>query len=101
MARPKATEQRKRYTVRFLAVEMEHIQENADNALLTVSEYIRRCALGRRVKARTDIKAIGELSRLGGLQKHLVMNDPGNRAEYNKVIAAILSTIKSLNSRDT
>ena len=40
---------------------------------LTVSEYFRRTALNIQIRSRINKKALGELSRMTGLQKHLLM----------------------------
>jgi hypothetical protein len=90
------TENRKRYTVRLSSAELEAIQEKADMAGITASEFIRRSCLGKRIVAKHNLKAINELKRLGGLQKHCIMQAPEHRAELNSVIRAILAAIKQL-----
>ncbi|MBR0075089.1 MAG: MobB mobilization protein, partial [Synergistaceae bacterium] len=47
------------------------IQEGAEASGLSVSEYVRRRALGRRVDSVTDVKMISELRRQGGLLKKI------------------------------
>lgn len=57
--------------IRCLPEEKEAIQEKARLAGLSVGEFLRRCALDRKIAVRTDVKLMKELLRLGGLQKHL------------------------------
>ena len=60
-----------RRTVRMTAEEEERLREQAANAGLSVSEYVRRLMFGGRpITARTDTQTIRELRRLGGLLKH-------------------------------
>ncbi|ECC1750274.1 TPA: plasmid mobilization protein MobA [Salmonella enterica subsp. enterica serovar Strathcona] len=57
--------------IRCLPEEKEAIQEKARTAGLSVGEFLRRCALERKISVRTDVRLMNELLRLGGLQKHL------------------------------
>ncbi|ECC9721770.1 ribbon-helix-helix protein, CopG family [Salmonella enterica] len=57
--------------IRCLPEEKEAIQEKARIAGLSVGEFLRRCALERKISVRTDVRLMNELLRLGGLQKHL------------------------------
>lgn len=77
--------------VRCTPEEHDMILQSAEAACLTVAEYVRRIALRRKIKPVTDYKMIMELSRLGGLQKHLFMQ--GHRAD-SKEYAEILSELK-------
>jgi hypothetical protein len=98
MARPQKKETAKRYTVRLLSDQRARIEELADLAGLTTSEYIRRSALGKRIRSKVSLKAMNELRRLGGLQKLCLTttHDPENRQEMNRVLNLILVTIKQL-----
>ncbi|EAO1753361.1 ribbon-helix-helix protein, CopG family [Salmonella enterica subsp. enterica serovar Muenchen] len=58
-------------SIRCLPEEKEAIQEKARTAGLSVGEFLRRCALERKISVRTDVRLMNELLRLGGLQKHL------------------------------
>lgn len=73
MSRPKLrdTEKKeKRVTVRFRSGEMEELTEQAGVCGLSVSEFVRRRSLGRRVVPTVDLRMIAELRRIGGLMKH-------------------------------
>jgi hypothetical protein len=58
-------------SVRCLPEEKEQIVASARAGGLSTGEYLRRCALGRKITPKTDARLVSELSRLGGLQKHL------------------------------
>ncbi len=102
MSRPRIVEHRKRYTLRLLTEELDRIETLADYAGLTVSEYMRRCALQKRIHSKINLKAMGELARLGGLQKYClqqIRDEPGlpeTRHQLNAVLNAIRATIKRL-----
>ena len=102
MARPQSPEHRKRYTIRLLQHELQQIQQKASTAGLTVSEYFRHAALNIRIRSRINKKALGELSRMTGLQKYLLMKIVGLphedelRRELNSTLAAIRSTLDTL-----
>ena len=70
-----------RLTFRLTPAERAELEAAAELAGLTVSEYVRRRALGRKVvapRALTDAQTLGELRRLGGLVKHLATIGQGN-----------------------
>ena len=64
-------------SVRLSPAEWERIQELAQTADMSVSEYFRRCALGQKLLHSVDQRMIRELCRLGGLQKHLFLETQG------------------------
>jgi len=76
--------------VRLTKAEKEELREAAALAGLSVSEYVRRRALGRRVVASADLAVIRELRRLGGLVKHIYGNSGG---AYSRETAAALAAI--------
>ncbi len=47
-----------------------HIAENAASANRFLSDYLRRLALGHRVRSVVDRQMVGELRRVGALLKH-------------------------------
>ena len=69
----------------------EAIREKAKDAGVTVSEFLRAAALGRKTRSVVEEGMINELRRLGGLQK-MIHNDTGGT--YSKETAAILKEIK-------
>ncbi|EOV0239550.1 plasmid mobilization protein MobA [Salmonella enterica] len=76
--------------IRCLPEEKEAIQEKAKTAGLSVGEFLRRAALGRRIDAQCDTEMIMELRRLGGLQKHLFKEGNGVLSkEYSQVLVEL------------
>ena len=70
--------------------ERQEIQERAEASGLSVSEYVRRRALGRRVDSVVDVKMISELRRQGGLLRK-IFND--SNGMYNEEIKIALDNI--------
>jgi hypothetical protein len=74
----------------------------ADKAGLTLSEYVRRCSLNKRIQSHVSDKAIARLSSLCGLQKYLLMQIKGHpyeaalRNELNSVLAGITTTLRAV-----
>lgn len=79
-----------RIDFRVTVEERQEIQEQAEASGLSVSEYVRRRALGRRVDSVTDVKMISELRRQGGLLKK-IFND--SNGMYNEEIKIALDNI--------
>ncbi len=102
MARPRKAELRRGFLVKLLPEEKARIEVLADRAGLTMSEFLRRCALGKRIHSKVSLKAMGELGRLGGLQKYClqqIKDQPGlpeTRHQLNAVLSAILAEIKRI-----
>lgn len=86
--------------LRLLPEEKTAIAAEAGKAGLTVSEYIRRRALGKPVKSRMSEKAINELRRLGGLQKHLATKYQHKKDAIDEVLVEIKAAIQRID-RDT
>jgi predicted DNA binding CopG/RHH family protein len=91
-----------RIEVRITEEEKSIIKDQANSASLTMSEYIRRTALNRRILSKMDQKAAGELARLGGLQKHLLMqikglpDEEGLRKGLNSTLLAVHNAMRTL-----
>jgi len=102
MARPKLKEHRRGQLIKLLSEEKQIIRRNAYMAGLTVSEYMRRCSLNKRLHSRIDDKAINRLSSLCGLMKHLLMQIVGHphedelRRELNAILASIQTTLRTV-----
>lgn len=95
-----SSESRKRTKVlnlRCFPDEGTEIQARAQDAGLTVSEFLRCSALNRRIRNQTDRNVVNELRRLGGLQKHLFTEGGGVLSkEYSQVLVEIVAAIKRL-----
>jgi Mobilization protein NikA len=59
-----------RIEFRCSEIERQTISDKASDAALTLSEFVRRAALGRRIVSITDGEMVGELRRLGAMLKH-------------------------------
>ena len=81
---------------RLTAEERQFIDEQAAQACVTVSEFVRRRAMGKRLVSRFDDTVLNELRKLGGLQKHLASKHPQQKDEFDHVLSEILTTLKRL-----
>lgn len=77
--------------VRLDPQEADAIREKALDAGVTVSEFLRAAALGRKTRSTLDAQVINELRRLGGLQKKIHIDTGGT---YSRETAEILVEIK-------
>ena len=91
-----------RIEIRITEEEKATIRDQANSASLTMSEYIRRTALGKRILSTMDQKAAGELARLSGLQKYLLTqikdlpNEEGLRKGLNSTLLAVHNAMRAL-----
>ena len=91
-----------RIEIRITEEEKATLREQANSASLTMSEYIRRSALNKRILSTMDQKAAGELARLGGLQKHLLTqikglpDEEGLRKGLNSTLLAVQNALRAL-----
>ena len=91
-----------RIEIRITEEEKAILREQANSASLTMSEYVRRSAQGKRILSTMDRKAAGELARLGGLQKHLLTqikglpDEEGLRKGLNSTLSAVISAVRAL-----
>src|ERR1035438_3709602 len=91
-----------RIEVRITEEEKAIIKDQANSASLTMSEYIRRSALNKRILSTMDQKVAGELARLGGLQKHLLTqikglpDEEGLRKGLNSTLLAVQNAMRTL-----
>ena len=92
--------------IRLTSDEKEILHTQAQKAGLTVSEYLRRCSLNKRIHSRVSDKAIARLSSLCGLQKHLLMQITGLphedtlRSQLNSILASITATLRTIVKND-
>lgn len=84
-------------TLRFTPDEDEIITRHAADAGLSVSAFVRNAALNRKMVTQVDEQFLGELLRLGRMQKHLFVE--GKRIgdkEYSGVLVAITELASTL-----
>lgn len=95
MSKSKARLATARFEVRCTERDAALIREKALAAEISVSDLMRSAALKRKIKTPTDKKLMGELLKLGGLQKHLFnqMQDCMT-TELSKQFSELLVAIK-------
>lgn len=71
----------KRIYARVAEEEYAKIQEQADVAAISISEFLRRRALGRKIAAKFDLRVLAELRKLGGLVKFVYTETRGAYSE--------------------
>jgi hypothetical protein len=74
MPRPRKNEREPKSEVigvRFTREERQFVIGEADICGVSLSSLIRGRSLGKRVAAKSDLRVLAELRRLGGLLKHL------------------------------
>ena len=81
-----------RLGLRVSKEERLEIAEQAKISHLTLSEYIRRRVLGKRVASQADLAVLAELRRLGGLLKH-VHNE--TRGAYRDLTAQAIKDLSA------
>lgn len=79
-----------RLDVRVTKEERQEIQEQAKASGLSVSEYVRRRTLGRRVDSVVEVRMLSELRRQGGLLKKVFNESNG---VYSDKTAVALDSI--------
>jgi len=79
-----------RFYVRFSETELDSLREKAEQCGMTMSQYARDAALGKRIVPKTDYKMLAELRRQGGsLRERLSKLDtPEDRKIALETIAA-------------
>src|SRR5579863_2134461 len=82
--------------IRMCPTERAAITSRASDCHLSVSEYLRRCALRKNVDPRADVEAVAELRRQGGLVKHLASTDRRHSYEYRTALNQIHNTIRRI-----
>lgn len=83
--------------IRFKPDEKTSAEALAREAGLTLSEYMRRRALGLRVHSKADVQMISELRRLGGLVKHIHNQTDGeNSVKTAAVLVELVQAIKRI-----
>ena len=99
--RKKESARTERFELRMLPEELADVSERARLSGLTTSEFIRRCALGRRIAVRYDadaLLAIRELVSTVGNLRDQVKNEPGRfePEEFRKIAAECVSTMQRM-----
>ena len=98
----------KRIGIRLSAKEQNQILEQANASSLTISDFIRRMALGKEIVPKSDLVAIGqltrilgELRRLGGLLKNIHLETQGRYSEDTRqAIQTLEAYVRDLSNAD-
>ena len=75
-----------RLDVRVTREERQEIQEQAEASGLSLSEYVRRRTLGRRVDSVVEVRMLSELRRQGGLLKKIFNESNGMYSDKTEVV---------------
>jgi hypothetical protein len=91
-------------TVRLTETERDFLASEGDICGLPLSSLMRSRGLGKRVAAKSDLRVLAELRRMGGLLKHLHNETKGTYSPLTsdclKEIAAYIRTMNAkLNGR--
>ncbi|MBU9819691.1 mobilization protein [Rahnella sp. BCC 1045] len=92
--------------IRCTTEEANLIREKADAAEMTISEFMRRASLARRIVTRTDSKMITTLLQQGGLLKHLYVLMRSEMTselskEFSDTLIGIRQTLKNIQIETT
>ena len=58
-------------SLRLTKEEQDFLIDECDICGLSLSSFLRKRSLGKRVSAKTDLRVLSELRRIGGLLKHI------------------------------
>ncbi|MCD5327967.1 hypothetical protein ACFFU8_08960 [Chromobacterium piscinae] len=81
--------------IRLTKADLAEIMDRAGKAQLTFSEYMRRCALGRRTDMRYDVDAINALRHVADLLR-LFHQDPRVHLPEEDVRAALIEVVQAI-----
>jgi hypothetical protein len=90
-----------RFYIRFSEQELTELKTKARDSGMTMSEFARRRALGRRVVPRTDTQMLAELRRQGGSLRNLlntVSRTPEQDSHLLQVAEAYQTIVRTIAS---
>ena len=100
MTQGKEEQRQKRIYARLTEEEYSDLQEQADVAAISLSEYVRRRIFGRQVVSKLDLRTLAELRRLGGLVKHVFSEGGGAYSELTRdALQALTACARGLERR--
>jgi hypothetical protein len=84
--------ERDRYIgIRLSEEENQRIRQQSEMSHLTISEFMRRRALGKQIVPKSDLGILSELRRLGGLLKHVHLE---TRGAYSDLTASAIRALE-------
>ena len=78
-----------RLYIRFSEPQKKQLRENAEQCLVSMSEFVRRASLGKRIIPRTDYQMLNELRRQGGNLRNLLSSKIDGAKDKEIALAAI------------
>lgn len=93
MGKKNAERRTKIIRVRMTETEYKDLMFRVEKSGLTLAEFIRRCASGRKIISRVEQNLVNELRRQGGLMK-LIHNESGGA--YSEKTAAAIEEMRSV-----
>jgi hypothetical protein len=86
-------------TVRLTEAERDFLAAEADICGLPLSSLMRSRGLGKRVAAKSDLRVLAELRRMGGLLKHLHNETKGAYSSLTSdCLKEIAAYVRALNA---
>jgi len=79
-----------KFSLRMTEDEAKIILDNAKISGLSMSGYIRKRALGKRVASKVEMHVVNELRRIGGLLKHVHVESKGAYSSKTMEVLKIL-----------
>lgn len=88
-----------RFYVRFTEAQKAALRQRADDCLMSMSDYVRKLALGKRIVPKTDMKMLNELRRQGGNLRDLLSRIDGakDKTVALAAVAAFHDLVKQIN----
>lgn len=87
-------------SIRCHEEERNKIISKANECGMSIGSYLLYCGLNKKINSKIDKQLIAELSRLGGLQKHLFNESNGvYTKEYGAVLDEIINLIKLIKEK--
>lgn len=83
-------------SVRFSESDRIRVAAAADKASLSVSEYIRRCVLKRKIPSEPDMAVLKELHRIAMSLKQLAMSATQDRVQLDGMLKALRDVFERL-----
>jgi hypothetical protein len=83
-------------TLRFDEEEIKQVKYYAERCGLSVAAFIRKCALKQKPRGKDLTRAINEISKQGGLLKHLHTQGLGHSEKTAELLRDMQKAIKAI-----
>lgn len=89
-----------RFYIRFEENEKESLRQSARLCGMTMSDYVRKRALGKRIVPKVDVDVLNELRRQGGNLRDLLTNyRPIDAGVAKETLAAFREVVSIIDRR--